>query len=40
MPDLGGAIVGILSVLALVALYRYSEHLSDGNIDAVKEDEE
>lgn len=36
MPDLGGLIIGTLSIAAIAVLYRYADVLGDGNIE--KED--
>lgn len=33
LPDLWGAVVGSISVAALVGLWKYAPYLEDGNID-------
>lgn len=33
MPCPAGAVIGILSILALYFLYKYADELSDGNIE-------
>lgn len=38
MPDLLGGIIGILSIAAMVLLWRYAEDLSDGNVGGEKTD--
>lgn len=32
VPDFLGGMVGGLSIIALVLIYRYADHLSDGNV--------
>lgn len=36
MPDLGGAIIGVLSILALYYLYRHVDDFGDGNVGGDK----
>lgn len=33
MPSTAGAMIGILSILALYFLYKYADEFSDGNIE-------